>query len=342
MKQDVTPWKYFPKKNTYFLNQQFEKYKITKPFRKLNILSNLHLTKATMCKMAPLIVSGANVTITATADLFKDKKIVDCYLKSGLYLDFQEAENYQYDIVLDCGAALINKIRPSLGFIELTKSTDLESIIDNPFNYVDIDKTKLKEIENLYGTGDGFVRALKSQSINIKNKSFLIFGYGKVGQGIAKALGHYTKDIAVVEINENKINKAIEEGFRCLNIENYQEIKKLLTNTFLAVTATGEKGIISKYYSKNDFKFTHKANMGTYDEWGDLFEAETIMGGKRPLNFTLTEPTCMKFLDPVFFAHNTAIELLIKATKGTGQILFPEAQDKKIIEEWISLHRFKI
>ncbi len=336
----IDSWKYFPKKSTYFLKKQWDEYNKIKPFKGLSILSNLHLTKATICKLEPLLVSGANLKVTATKDLNTDSQVIDYYSQQNVYINPEEIQKYQYDIVLDCGASLIDSINPKFGFIELTKSSNLENIKHKKFNYIDIDKTQLKEIENLYGTGDGFLRAIKSQLIHLENKAFMVIGYGKVGQGIVKALSKYTKDIIVIEIDKIKIEQARNHGLKVFNIEDHQKIKSELQSTFLAVTATGEKGIVSKYFDEKDFKDIYKANMGTYDEWGEIFSETDILGNKKPLNFTLSEPTEMKYLDPVFYAHNHSIQLLLNTPNKIGQIFFPNEKDQEIVSKWLSIHNF--
>ncbi len=341
MKQKIDCWNYFPEKNTYFLKKQCGEYNKTKPFKGLSILSNLHLTKATICKLEPLLVSGANLKVTATKDLNTDSQVIDYYSQQNIYIKPEEIQKYQYDIVLDCGASLIDNIDPKFGFIELTKSSNLENIKHKKFNYIDIDKTQLKEIENLYGTGDGFLRAIKNQLLGIENKAFMVFGYGKVGQGIVKALSKYTKDITVIETDKIKIEQARNHGLKAFNIEEHQKIKSELQSTFLAVTATGEKDIVSKYFDKKDFKGVYKANMGTYDEWGKHFSKKDILGNKKPLNFTLSEPTEMKYLDPIFYAHNHAIQLLLDTPKKIGQVLFSKEKDQEIVSKWSSIHNFR-
>jgi adenosylhomocysteinase len=334
-------WHLFPEKSTYFLKKQWDEFNRIKPFKGLKILSNLHLTKATICKLAPLMVSGAKLKVTATKDLVKNKEVITYFSQEGIYVDPKKIQEDQYDIVLDCGASLIEKIHPTLGFIELTKSVDLEKYKKNTFNYINIDKTKLKEIENFYGTGDGFLRALLEQNLEINNKGFLIFGYGKVGQGILQALYPFTRSISIVEIDEDKIKDARKKGIEAFNIRDYQKIKDRLKNTFLSVTATGEKGFISTYFKKEDFKGVYKANMGTYDEWGHLFSKQEVMGNKNPLNFILSEPTKMKFLDPIFYAHNAAIKFLLHkdGLLTKGEIDFPVSEVEKILSEWIKIHQ---
>ncbi len=58
---------------------------------------------------------------------------------------------------------------------------------------ISIDDCQIKNLEAILGTGEAFVRAFQELTgEDISDKEFLVIGYGKVGQGIAKALKKYT------------------------------------------------------------------------------------------------------------------------------------------------------
>jgi hypothetical protein len=49
----------------------------------------------------------------------------------------------------------------------------------------------------------------------------------------------------------------------------------------------------------------------------------------------------MKFLDPIFYAHNAAIKFLLHkdGLLTKGEIDFPVSEVEKILSEWIKIHQ---
>src|SRR5690606_6761384 len=137
------------------------------------------------------------------------------------------------------------------------------------------------------------------------DKTYMIFGYGKVGQGIASCLAHtgvHKANITIIEATETGKHLANLDGFCSLNIQkDLENIKKILRTMDCAVTATGVVNSISNYLNYEDFSCVeYLANMGTHDEWGDAFPLNAILHNKHPLNFMLDYPTKIDYLDPIF------------------------------------------
>ena len=78
------------------------------------------------------------------------------------------------DIILDCCGDLIN--HKASAYAELTQSGSKKyQEFTDIYRILDVDNTKLKFLEDYYGTGDGFIRALnKSEDFNFSNKSFFV------------------------------------------------------------------------------------------------------------------------------------------------------------------------
>ncbi len=334
-------WQEYKPKNTYFLRSQFYDYNKRKPYKGLKILSNLHITKASICKLQPLLVSGAFVNVTATKYLNVEQDALDYLKNKGLYIPPEQAYNNEYDVILDCGSGFINHNKIRLGFVELTQS----EIIYNhktPSPIIDIDKSKIKIIENLYGTGNGLTRGLKQLKIPITNKNFVCFGFGKVGKGCVLELKKYSpNNIIIIESCADKIQTANNAGFQAVHIAHTNCLNTTISHAHCIITATGKKELISANFDNKIFSHIHKVNMGTFDEWGNKFTEKEILGNKKPLNFILDEPTEMQFLDPVFFAHNKSIEILMNTSNARGIIPFPEEEDNKIAQEWCTIHNFR-
>ena len=332
----------FSKNEMPFLSHSIEKMSKEKPLLGKKIVHNCHLTLSTLCKIAPLLVSGADITVTMTPSLKCHDGIID--LMRDAKIKFIEPANLKddYDFSLDCCAGLIELIHPRIGAVELTQTGSMRyKTFRGNYPVISIDESRVKKLETLLGTGDGFLRALLYfTQQNITNKKFILFGYGKVGHGICKALRPYTKQIIIIEKKPELISEILHERKIALSIENLPEIKQQINNCFCVVTATGEKGMISNYFDRADFEnCEYLANMGSEDEFGEKFSDEDALYGKAPINFALAQPTLLKYLDPVFYAHNLCIEILLnkKLTKRFNYL--PKKTCREIVNLWGKYHQ---
>lgn len=325
-------------------------WKNTLPLFKQKILINCHLTKATLLIVELFLFSGAEVKVTCTDDLVCHEPIKEIINDLGIYLLPDELslvayKNY-FDVILDCGAYLANSLVPRKGFVELTHVENSRYQTTN-CPVISVDNSFIKRLETSFGTGDGFVRAIKELSLKTSSdyrlKTYLIFGYGKVGEGICACLHRalVPKDrIIVVEANEENRIAAKNKGFRAYSIsQDEQTIKQLLQDSIsCAVTATGIKGSISQYFSPLDFSnVEYLCNMGTYDEWGDDFAEDFILHKKRPLNFMLDYPTKILYLDPIFALLACATLDIVQ--QNTNQLFFIQKPNivtqRKVLDVWL-------
>jgi len=117
-------------------------------------------------------------------------------------------------------------------------------------------------------------------------------------------------------------------------------VEAAVSEAFCVVTCTGIKDVISDSYRREPFVGKVLANVGTHDEFGHKFAPEETLFNKRPINFCLEEPTTVQFLDPAFYAHNKAIQLLIGSDPlPPGVVPFPRDLDEDILQRWCSHHK---
>lgn len=117
-------------------------------------------------------------------------------------------------------------------------------------------------------------------------------------------------------------------------------VKDTIKNAYCVVTATGIRGILSDFYhfNKSDFAHSLLANMGADDEYGENFNANDVLFKKRPLNFSIPEPTTMKYLDPILYAHNVGIDVVLSQPIKAGYNPFPEQLAQVILQKWATFH----
>lgn len=314
------------------------------------ILINCHLTVATLILIEIFLFSGAEVKITCTNNLVCHEPIKRILVNLGIYISMDEillSSNQQdFDIVLDCGAFLANDIIPRKAFIELTH-VEASQYITRSCPVISVDNSFIKKIETIYGTGDGFVRAIQSvcaeKMDNFTDNHYMIFGYGKVGEGICSSLervGVSKNNFVVVEADEHKISLAKSKGYMAFSIhQDLAQIKDILIDSIdCSVTVTGVKNCISAFLDSSYFmNVKYLANMGTYDEWGSAFSEDRILNQKQPLNFMLEYPTKILYLDPIFalFACAT-LDVLNESSFGSFRIQAPKLQtQEKVLHLWL-------
>jgi len=329
------------------------------------------------------------IDITATSDLVAHSNPVSTIKEAGLnYFEKGNIPvdkcNKYYDIVFDCGAGLLNKVTPQIGMVELTH-TDPNLYKDIKFPVITVDNSETKKLETKYGTGDGLVRTLiyaaknkityscnsitsfiKENKCNLdvlitiiqqiteqgklfQDRKYMLFGYGKVGIGIASALksaGVKPKDIYVVEVSSPAKKAADLKGYTTLLLnkedkDSLQKIKDHLPNMYGLITATGVENMMAEYFTPDEIKhIPYIANMGTPDEFGKKFSDIAILNDRKLANFMLEYPTEVMYLDPIFTILLKAGDQLVTDKKlVTGLQNVATAIDTEVLGGWKSFHK---
>ena len=374
---------HIPAKNRYCLAKLENEWEQSQPFKGETVLVNVHLTRITLALIGVLLKAGAKVEVTVSPELVTHSDALQALLVAQIpfhsTIPEYKKKNY-YSVVYDCGAGM-KDIIPTRGMAELTR-TPTEIYQNMTFPVITVDQSKTKAIETGLGTGDSLVRVIhaitrqsiaaivlnwknilientpnsplflttflsliNSDQLFIKNK-FMIFGFGKVGKGIASALesaGTLKQNIFIIEISSEAYIEAMKNGYRGLLLnghtqENVNKIKLMLPDMWAVITATGVDGAISQYFSQSDFdRVPFLMNMGTGDEFGSRFSTERIVNRKKPANFMLDYPTEVIYLDPIFTLFLKAgRELLINRTLKKGINPIPQAIDQAVLQDWIT------
>ncbi len=334
----------YPEKHIHFLSKMSREWGNKKPLQGLRILHNLLNSFETLQKLEPLLLAGADLTVTSAdwASIPMQQEVEDLIAQC----DIRFVPNYadlkgEFDIGMDCAARILSmkNVKIKHGVVELTQAgAQIYKSVKTPFPVISIDDSFLKNLECMYGTGEAFIRAfcdLTKEDIN--GKKFILLGYGKIGQGLAKYLSRYSCDVIVFEKSIFAINLALKRGLEAYPIEDSRaQLLEQASTAFAIVTATGVPSILSKYLTAKDVGQSYLANMGVDDEIGLNFQAESrILFNKFPINFSLKHPTLMRYLDPIFYAHNLAAEHLMNEKMSPGFHPFNPQVDREIIREWV-------
>lgn len=319
-----------------FLQKQREQVQKTQPYKGLKILHNIPLTLESLFKIENLLLGGADLTVTSPS--FMQPKPLAIKILKQAKVNIQLESNFvdDFDFCLDCCGELLGKVVPRLGAVEITRTGSIQySKANLDYPVISIDDCQIKNLEAILGTGEAFVRAFQELTgEDISDKEFLVIGYGKVGQGIAKALKKYTNKIWIAETNKERLQQAIDSGLIALDARNPQQVETFASRAFAVVTATGRHNVVSDCFDSQFFKGCYLANMGGEDEFGNDFTTEEVLCAKNPINFAIAEPTLIKYLDPVFYAHNLGIELILNSELKPGLHPFPTSLAEPIVAQW--------
>jgi len=311
-----------------------------KPYQGLRILQNIPLTWITVFKIEVLALGGASVVTTSPSFFPVEKRAADLLKQANFDVQIDHQFQETFDIHLDCCAELLHQPSPNIGAVELTQSgSKLYQSAPIGYPVISVDDSKLKVLETFFGTGDGFCRALHQHvGGHLMNQSFVIFGHGKVGRGIAYALKQYTNNITVIDLKSNF--SADSSGVRYVDAHDKTQVKDAIANAYCTITATGIKHLLSDFYSldKTDFGNSLLANMGADDEYGPNFATDDILFEKKAFNFSLTEPTAFRYLDPILYAHNLGIDLILSNQFNSGYNPFPQDLAHHILDTWQTIY----
>ncbi len=324
-----------------FLQSLAATWSETRPLEGMRVLHNIPVTQETMLKLEPLYIAGADVTVTHLdlPGLKPKQDCIDLLVDAGA--DVKIAHGLiegEYDFALDCCAQipLMENVTVTKGYVELTQSgTPVYSNLETDLPIFSIDLSKLKCLEGMFGTGEACVRAIRQfVDPSLKDKKFIVFGYGKVGRGIARYLAREDAKITVVDTDKTCREQATETGFKAMDSADRDPLLEAINDSFALITATGRPELIGEMFSPSDIsEDVHLINMGADDEFGDAFPPSRIVADKAPLNFMLDSPTTMFFIDPIFMAHNRCCEYILKGGVH-GFSALPKALDLPVVDAW--------
>ena len=312
-----------------------------RPFDGLRVLAATPVFRNTLLQYRALLAGGADLVVgvagsdvgdgpSSGAEMPCDPGIVEVLRGNGIpVIGLQEALALEtagrgFDLVLDC-AGQFSACHPRFGFVELTRSgVQFYEKCEHPV-YV-ADSGIVKRIETCLGTGEGYVRALAQLGYDFcldsgtdgapsAGKKFIVFGSGKVGQGIVLQLLRSGADVHVVTDCSRGANPFLDaNGVPVTDCNDLDAVASLVRGADFVVTATGVKGALDRPEIVEALLASGAvlANMGVEDEYGPGVPASRVLAEKKPLNFILEEPTHLKYIDASLALHAALGELLLQ------------------------------
>ncbi len=317
----------------------------TRPFRALRVLVATPVFRNTLLEYRALIAGGADLVVGVAGGMPCDPGIVEVLRGNGIpVIGLREALEMEaagrgFDLVLDC-AGQFSACHPRFGFVELTRSgVQFYEKCEHPV-YV-ADSGIVKRIETCLGTGEGYVRALAQLGHDFcldadgldsgrdtldsgtdgapsAGKKFIVFGSGKVGQGIVLQLLRSGASVQVVtDCSRGSCAFLDANGVPVTDCNDLDAVASLVRGADFVVTATGVKGALDRPQIVEALLASGAvlANMGVEDEYGPGVPASRVLAEKKPLNFILEEPTHLKYIDASLALHAALGELLVNEAR---------------------------
>lgn len=299
---------YYPPNEWPTLLHQAEDWAATEPLAGLRILDASPIFRNTLGKFMALLASGADVYVPHRSNMPSDPAIVSMLADFGIRTA-NKGQN-DFDIVLDCAAQCV-RCTPTLGYAELTRSgVPIYERARRPV--IVADAGRIKRVETTLGTGESFFRALAQLGYDeLEGRRLLVVGYGKVGRGLVHYARKHGMKVMVADVEDKSGELPGDVGF--VNVNDREDLNDTVLHAWCVVTATGR---INALHNKLDAPAVIAspvllANMGIDDEFGTKIPPHRVLNDKKPLNFILSEPTRMCFIETTMALHNAcALELL--------------------------------
>jgi adenosylhomocysteinase len=281
-----------------------KKFSKTKPLKGYRIAGCLHVTKETAVLVETLVEAGAEVTWSGCNPLSTQDDVAAALVKNGIsifawhgmnvkefYWCIERTLDFKPNLTLDDGADLIFTIHKKyqklaattvIGGTEETttgvhrlRAMAADGALKYPVIAVNDAETKW-DFDNVYGTGQSSVDGiLRSTSVLLAGKNFVIAGYGHCGSGVAKRAAGMGANIIVTEVKPTAALKAVLEGFQVMPMDQAAKIGDIF------ITATGVKDVIIKKHFEKMKDGAIVCNTGHYDCEINLTDIAKLSKNKR-------------------------------------------------------------
>lgn len=344
LKQTLQYFNIYKKQQAPFMHEQLLAWTKHRPLEGLSLVHNIPVVANTLLKIACCVAAGAKVTVVNPSFMTAKPEAISALQQDGIRYEpeLSHLKGESFDLYLDCNAETYQALgAPRIGAVELTASGDYFYRSEKlSFPVISIDPTFTKQLETIFGTSESAGQALKKLSnLNLANTRWLVFGFGKIGRGVAHYCLKHNIPVCIADINPAARQAAVSFGITAIDPNDHALIQQQLAIANVIITATGKHAILN-HYPKAWFANKTLANLGAHDEFGEQFAEEEVLNQKRPINFILDDPTPIIYIDPVFYAHNIAAIELLQSNLTPGVTKLSHLQDTKIIDQWCEAHQF--
>lgn len=290
------------------LRWQAEEWSMSRPLEGLRVLDGTPIYRNTLGKYMALQAAGAEIWVPARPGMPCNNEVMHMLEGFGIHRAPRGMDDF--DILLDCSGQF-RELHPRLGAAELTR-TGVHRYIHPHHPVILADSGRIKQIETVLGTGEGFFRALAQLGHTVlQGQRLLIIGFGKVGRGVLHyALKHGMK-VSVADVVDK--HDALPDNVSFVDATDAEALHAAIQKSWCTVTVTGHIAALRQVLRPERIISAPVllANLGVEDEYGANIPEWRVLNRKKPLNFILDEPTSTRYIETTMALHNAcAVELL--------------------------------
>jgi adenosylhomocysteinase len=290
------------------IRSRFEK---EQPLKNVTVGACLHVTKETAVLAETLKAGGAEVALCGSNPLSTQDEVAAFLADKGInvyawrdqktdeyFWCINQVLDYKPKVTLDDGADLVgtlHKERTELlenvtggteetttGVIRL-RAMEKDGALKYPIIAVNDAYTKYL-FDNRYGTGQSTIDGiLRSTSLLLAGKNFVVAGYGWCGRGLAMRAKGMGAQVIVTEVDPTKALEAIMDGFRVMPMNEAAKIGDFF------VTLTGDISVIRKEHMQKMKDGAIIANSGHFNVEINIPDLESMSVSKRTVRPNLEE-----------------------------------------------------
>ena len=301
-----------------------ERFKKDQPLKGVRMSGCLHITTETANLAITLQAGGADVMLCASnplstqddvaAALVSDYGIATFAIKGEdehtYYRHINAVLDHKPNMTMDDGCDLVSTLHTTrtellpaiLGGMEETttgvirlRSMEKGGVLRFPVLAVNESDTK-HLFDNRYGTGQSAIDAIiRSTNFLLAGRTFVVFGYGWCGRGVASRAHGMGANVVVAEVDPTRALEAAMDGYRVMpGIE-----AAAIGDIFL--TVTGNVNVIDRAHLERMKHGALVANAGHFNDEINIPELEKLATKKRRVR---------DFVDEYTYADGRQVHLL--------------------------------
>jgi adenosylhomocysteinase len=294
------------------------------PLKGVRMSGCLHITTETANLAITLKAGGADLVLCASNPLSTQDDVaaalvseygIPTYAIKGedeetYYRHINSALDHKPQMTMDDGCDLVSTIHTTrtdliediIGGMEETttgvirlRSMESQGVLKFPVLAVNDSDTK-HLFDNRYGTGQSSLDAIiRATNILLAGRTFVVFGYGWCGRGVASRAHGMGANVIVCEVDPTRALEAVMDGYRVMpGVE-----AAVLGDIF--VTVTGDINVIDQQHLERMKNGAIVANSGHFNDEINIPALEKLAKSKRRVR---------DFVDEYTYADGRQIHLL--------------------------------
>jgi adenosylhomocysteinase len=260
---------------------------LDKPLAGMRVAGCLHVTKETAVLIETIRAAGAEISWSGCNPLSTQDDVAAWLASEGysvhawhgqsvedFYWCIDKTLEFKPTLTLDDGADLIVRVHGEkseyaetvIGGTEETTTGDhrlraMAAAGDLKYPVIAVNDAITKwDFDNVYGTGQSTIDGiLRSTSVLIAGKTFVVAGYGHCGRGLAMRAKGMGANVVITEIDPLPGLRAVMDGFRVMKMDEAAAIGDIFC------TATGMKDVIAGHHFDMMKDGALISNTGHYD-----------------------------------------------------------------------------